>query len=525
MVSRSPALNAIRALLTILVILGACVDAPTSVDPRHTAKATFGSAVNIEELPEVDSLARGIAMALGHDELRGQLHMDLRNSPFRHHAIHLTSYLRGARGGALLASVAAQLGISNNTLLGNLERLPDLELVIERGIDRMRWEGGRDIVVYGSTVPSRLRARSDAVQKGFNAQGEVVDIPMWSVAPFPYLAVRPTVAEFGADPEAARQAAPQRSGRTVSTRGDELLALSQVSCDESVDPYCCPPNVDECEGEPGSGTPPGGVTLPSPYTLYYCIGVESGPLNSTNDADNDGLRDDCERELAHAFRPVLAMSSADEAPENEPYWAVARAESPVGTPVVAKILYALSYYRDPGSVGGLYAHDGDTEWIMIEVDHTTGSTWRLQFATLSAHWGVGSGADQTARYQGDDLEYPYESRGRPRVWVARNKHANYRSASVCNNAWNDDCNTFSGTTYRDLWFEPGANLGNYFHQVSPNVATRLVDCVYSRYQGTNGFPGQECYWTNMNYFAGWQGNHGQVVSTTAYRDVLNFFGF
>jgi hypothetical protein len=190
------------------------------------------------------------------------------------------------------------------------------------------------------------------------------------------------------------------------------------------------------------------------------------------DLDRDGLRDDCEYELAQAFRPLLAMSAADRAPSNEPYWSVTRQSTSFGPNVPPiKIIYALSYYRDPGDpLSSFHAHDGDSEFIIIEVHQTTDpdlagwSRWALDFVTFSAHWGEGAGVNHTSRYEYNSIEFPADYRGRPRVWVSLDKHANYRSKSLCASMWNDWCTHPaypSGTIYRDVIVDPNANLGNY----------------------------------------------------------------
>src|SRR5436305_14438440 len=114
-------------------------------------------------------------------------------------------------------------------------------------------------------------------------------------------------------------------------------------------------------------------------------------------------------------------ASNDAAPAMEPYYSVAYRQ-PQGAglryPSVVKIFYALSYYRDPGSPAGSFdAHDGDSEFIIVGLHSPGGSYWKLDYETLSAHWGAGS-ADHTATYGTDVIEWGDIPNGRPRVWVS-----------------------------------------------------------------------------------------------------------
>lgn len=148
--------------------------------------------------------------------------------------------------------------------------------------------------------------------------------------------------------------------------------------------------------------------------------------------------------------------------------------------------------------------------------------WRLDFATLSAHYGENGSFDHTATYWAEDLEYTLFWRARPRIWVSLGKHANYRSHSVCGTSWyngvpNDVC---SGSYLAgDTDIRDGQNLGNYYSV--PNGGVRLL--VYpttSRYVSLR--TGTENFWLDLG-FGGWSGQHDPDV--TPYWALFSVFKF
>lgn len=104
--------------------------------------------------------------------------------------------------------------------------------------------------------------------------------------------------------------------------------------------------------------------------------------------------------------------------------------------------------------------------------------------------------------------------GYPRVWVARQKHANYRSDHDCDWGgpvdvlqWVDDCD--STKTKRPI-LTTATNLGS---DASPQTRT---DCFTSPV-----LFGIECYWTGLR-FNGWE---VATPNSGPYRDKLAAAGF
>ena len=479
--------------------------------------------------PVADSVARGLSLALSDESVRIALRNDLRDSPFKHHALHLRSYLGSEHGSALLTVAAQKLGVSEAQFREIASSLPDMELLMERPVDQVNWKGEDNLVVNATLLDKRARARISSVT-GFRSSGDSVNVPMTSFAYFPYLTLRPVSVRFGAQPEVLRRAAPRSSRPTIST---PRLAFADGCAEE--DPNCCPPNTDDCEPPigTGGGDEPGGLEVSAQYTHYYCFGITT-PIGPWEDLDHDGLRDDCETVFATTFYPELKISSYDRDPSMESYYSVAPNEATFGDRATVRIFYALGYHRDPGSpVGGsIDAHDGDSEFIIVGLHQSAENPvkWAVDWVTLSAHWGTGAATDHSATYSTDVLEWASDIyRGRPRVWVSTDKHANYRSRDVCMYMWNDYCGyEYSPYVTSGMWFgfEPAArNLGNLFYNGSDG---RRITCNSSIVYD----PGpQECgWWTNapynsiVNSFAGWHAKLGQATST-AYGTMLAFYQF
>ena len=416
----------------------------------------------------------------------------------------------------MVEAAAKRAQLTTEGFLSMEARLPALQVLVERPIDRVRWTGSADIAVYGTTIPRNARRGIVRTELGFKPSGDTITVPLSTYAPYTYITVEPITINFGSDPEARRSASTKQKGKTITTPDKEPKFT---------------PMLDPCDGvcDGGGGEPPPpplGALLNSKFTWPYC--VASVGLTASQDADADGIPDDCEFALAQAFRPMLAMNSGDEAPDMEPYWAVTKSySSPYGSDI--KIFYALSYYRDPGDFRfHLESHDGDSEFIVVGVRSGGSSQWALDYETLSAHWGTGSTWDETATYGYGSTEFPAEYRGRPRVWVSTNKHANYRSKDVCDNMLQDDCiwGFSDWTKYRDLDVQASANLGDVWdHYRGIMVFSGVMrDCFASRNPAMTGGP--ECYWhtDTQNYFAGWHGEQGQPKAT-AYGLMLSVYGF
>ncbi|MDE2804739.1 MAG: hypothetical protein OXN18_06285, partial [Gemmatimonadota bacterium] len=101
------------------------------------------------------------------------------------------------------------------------------------------------------------------------------------------------------------------------------------------------------------------------------------------DLDGDDILDECEFDVAYAFRPSLVFHPEEDAKSRETYWAV---RQPTKTSSSLRIFYALGYHRDTGidALGGAFGHDGDSEAIVVSVTPRVGR-WTTDTVLISAH--------------------------------------------------------------------------------------------------------------------------------------------
>lgn len=404
----------------------------------------------------------------------------------------------------LLDTGAEKLRKSKQALRALLDSLPEMELVMIRPQDRVLWSGSDDLVVFGTTQ-SKAEIATDGTLHGYTPTGEPVELGVFEVPRYAVLVLQPREIDFGLNPEAQRASAPNRTRLTISTRevefsldparqdpectasacaqisapaGQISLADGFVTPTEICAPGQSPPGCTEPPPPPDDPDPPpppsGGFDLGVSYS--YC----TSPVG--DDADADGVRDGCEESIAQAFTPVLRIQSNDRCQEREPYWSATRWAG--DRPFSLKVMYMLSYHKDCGSptLIGPTSHDGDSEFIIVtvEANHASAPTrWYTYSVTTSAHFGAFTDATRTWHYTDWPDWYWFVWRGKPVVWVALDKHANYRSQSACDSgAYGYD--TCSGPFFTDsssVLGHAAANVGNNW---STPTAARLKHLVYSR---------------------------------------------
>jgi hypothetical protein len=273
-----------------------------------------------------------------------------------------------------------------------------------------------------------------------------------------------------------------------------------------------------------------GVSIPSGKTYNDCY--KPGQFDETTDRDQDGVDDGCEFELAWAFRPQLRTMTNDCDLRRAPYFAVRQKTSNDWGGVIY-IFYALSYFYDcgvpfscPTFIAQCNPHAGDTEWIILEVGPSpvgSNGPWALKYGTLSAHWNTGN--DQTAGYEASDLEDADNSPGfgAPRIWVAEDKHANYRTQGGCDGSgWlNLDNCEHPRSTYDTLDFLAQHNLG----RKAPGfrfIGDPGISPVYDRTNPYN--PSPEYFWNQAGHFCGWNYYPASPCAETYYTS-LDAYGF
>jgi len=228
---------------------------------------------------------------------------------------------------------------------------------------------------------------------------------------------------------------------------------------------------------------------------------------SGTDADQDGLNDDCEYQLAYWFMPFLWFDGGESGYGRRPYYAVKSVSFATRT---VQVFYMDTFFDDTGNTTG---HDGDPEFQVFEV-HLSAGRWYLDWAYLSAHRK--SSCDSSAWYQYNQLEYDTTSpgnsyRGWPTLYVAEDKHATYNNLSTCD----------AGCLYQDY-------CSRYAYQAldtsSNKLMSRNVGSTTVKLINKVTLNNQTEYLLDDVEFKGWD-NQWYRNNSQGYRRHLNDFGF
>ena len=388
-----------------LFVFAACNVERTSEPTGVVERANVVSGLRASEFS--DRLARGFAVALRDSLVRSRLHDALRNSPFPYQAIAFQPYLAGRSGSSLLREIALGMEMSTSQLSDSLSTRPLLTLAMTALTDRIRWSGDLDVAIavsaeQGLKGSEALTAYSPDL-KSFRLT------PTMEHRPHPTILIANAPIDFGGDPEAVRGRAPARrkseSWHGVASAGGGI-GSAFVTCDDE-------PTQDYCD-EPSSG--PGGSAGPLWTASSLCSPYTFSAVTGSNDADTDGIKDECETELAQAFEPEILFEAQEIHHWREPHFIV---ENFGG---LTQIGYLLSYYYD----GGQFSHNGDSEMIIVRV-RPSGNAWELVNITTTAHYGVTwIGMDETRTYGWQNYFF-FAGSVKARIYASRSHHANYNT--------------------------------------------------------------------------------------------------
>jgi hypothetical protein len=264
----------------------------------------------------------------------------------------------------------------------------------------------------------------------------------------------------------------------------------------------------------GSGGSSGGSALDAhteldgPVLVLHCnlpreVGecAESGPPGvPCADDDGDGLTDRWEELIIDRFRPLVRFDE-NESLLGDPAFVTAMVArvAPAGDALVAFMM--LGYSRDYGSCGGLSAHNGDSERVVVElVPEPDGGACdvRVNRAYTAAHEGTVT--DHGRVFEGaalGELVHAFDpSLGEPRwvVFSSENKHATYASEAICEGisdvpCFDEDCGA------------DGAPDPETFERLFPfvNAGEELAPFVTDL--GPIGFAGEDA-WADQDFCGG-----------------------
>jgi len=252
--------------------------------------------------------------------------------------------------------------------------------------------------------------------------------------------------------------------------------------------------------------------------------------SSGSDADEDGLADGCELELARAFAPLMVVQrrGCEGQPlDGLPGGGWLHAVQPVGDGAV-RIAYLPAYFMDCGWRGAKCLlpwvncdpHAGDSELVLIDVEPAAAGAWRTVGVFLSAHC-FGFRPRGCRWFRGNDLD-PFEwldgrARGAPVVWVAAGRNANYPSRAACDRGHGaiDSCDGQSVRVRFPVRAE--GDLGSRARPIGGD------GCVGGRaVPGAPEADATECFWSDRP-FRGWTPDAPGVTSYDRYlREVASF---
>lgn len=233
-----PSLRSLALVSLLAAALYAC-DVETPSAP--TSSRTPPRSVAVTERQDLALLARGIALALADDRLRQQVLEDMRDSPFPEHQLHFRSYLGGTRGRLLANAIAQRLGIGTEDIVNLLPATTDFAFLAPVALDRISWTGSPDVIVVASSA-GKAGILSRPMLRGFNINGDAIDVPLEERASGPVLALLPAAIAFGENPEAIRSRAPRQQRGTIGSPEAEFRTMQD-----------CNPERDLCGGGGGGG--------------------------------------------------------------------------------------------------------------------------------------------------------------------------------------------------------------------------------------------------------------------------------
>lgn len=246
------------------------------------------------------------------------------------------------------------------------------------------------------------------------------------------------------------------------------------------------------------------------------------------DHDGDGLSTACELEFARRVAPTLVVhpggcnwDSASARIGGGYFFGVQPFDS------VVRVAYLPAYFRDCGWKGlkcwlprvDCEPHDGDSEFFAVDLIRTGAGSWTINGIFLSSHC-FGRYGKSCRWYRGKELEdFSFNDSGRPIIWVAEGRNANYPSSKKCDRGLHSIDTCDNNTATYTFPVDAARNIGS---RERPAFAAGCVDSSeVSEVQVAHGT--SECFWRLDRPFAGWQKDAQGVTPYARY--LIEIAGF
>jgi hypothetical protein len=139
-------LSSARVALAVALALGlgACAETPTGTlaPPAGASKS-----LAIATPSDAQTVARGLALAMGDPSIRAQVHAAMRGSSFNEHKLVLQDFANTPPGEHVLTAVAEALGQSLGSVKSEVASLPALDFYLPFPTQRQSWRATADVYV------------------------------------------------------------------------------------------------------------------------------------------------------------------------------------------------------------------------------------------------------------------------------------------------------------------------------------------------------------------------------------------
>jgi hypothetical protein len=153
--------------LTVAVSAGACADSLVeSVAPVHAS-----SSLAMSTPADAQTIAKGLALAMGDPSIRSEVHAAMRGSSFNEHKLVLQEFVNTTAGAKVLAAVAQALGQSLSASKSEVANLQALDFYLPFEAHRQTWKPTADVYV-ATTFDKRAPSITE-----YGTNGKVLELP------------------------------------------------------------------------------------------------------------------------------------------------------------------------------------------------------------------------------------------------------------------------------------------------------------------------------------------------------------